>query len=203
MTRHFLRATLGQMLFSAIRLIPSESVHDTLALGFSPSSGGHIGPSTLDRPLLLWGLTLGILADFMEVLQPQTAIQLWTYPTFGAPDIRFVLWMMTFLFRQRKVRELEQGNGSEPVAVEEGLDAVSSSAVGTMKASSHHSELGTPRGERQHHGHSSCSSAVGHMLEGYYELVRRAVFVALLARFALGSGFLLILWRWYRRRRRG
>jgi hypothetical protein len=40
------------------------------------------GEGAYPSPLLLWGLTLGILADFLDMLPPHQAVQLWKYPTF-------------------------------------------------------------------------------------------------------------------------
>lgn len=210
LARVFLRAMLGQMLFSAIRLIPSESIYDSFGQGFLPETsalfdeGGlqprsipfrkrHADASTADRPLLLWGLTLGIIADFMELLPAHSAIQLWTYPTFSPPDIRAIIWGMTYSFRRRKLKEMVQGKlplDRYSVAVEEGLDAVSSFN-------------GTAPKQPKEQSHGSRSSTVGVLLDGYYNILKKAVTFAVLARCAFGFSLLLSLWRWYRRRRYG
>ena len=86
-----IRSILGKMRFSAIRLTPSESLYcSSTAEFFSPPEethqvaskssltsrfyswylGDHAGVAGNNRPLLLWGLTLGMLADFLEQLPP-------------------------------------------------------------------------------------------------------------------------------------
>lgn len=77
LVKQSLRYMLGPMTFPAIRLIPSESC------GQSPED------------LQLWGLTLGIIADFLDMFQ---AVEL-EYPTFATPDLRFILWIITYSLR--------------------------------------------------------------------------------------------------------
>ncbi|KZF20729.1 hypothetical protein L228DRAFT_249534 [Xylona heveae TC161] len=177
LTRAFFRAMLGQMVFAAVRLRPTESLYSSRAPGFLPSYDGcdegdtivpgavegrhdshdetksqaaargravgqisaepptptlstspsralakrpllttlkewwlgdHAGSANMDRPLLLWGLTLGVLADFLELLPPHDALGLWSYPTFTPWDVRFTIRVMTFFFRRRKQCELEE-----------------------------------------------------------------------------------------------
>ena len=81
---------LGQMLFRAVELVPSESVHIRFILNALPQGrtsgismanidswikswyfGNSPKTDVLRRPLLLWGLTLGITADFLGLLSPQ------------------------------------------------------------------------------------------------------------------------------------
>ncbi len=147
-----LRLMLGHMRFAAVRLTPTESLYCSSAPGFLPppsdssstsrlskvlrtfysASNPATAPST-SKPLLLWGLTLDILADFLETLPPHDALSLWTYPTFTPLDVRFMVWAVTYSFRRRIRIELEAsvgaGGGGDgpttPAAVEVGLDAVS------------------------------------------------------------------------------
>ncbi|KAH0372902.1 L-lactate dehydrogenase, partial [Aureobasidium melanogenum] len=100
-----LAGMLGKMEFSAIQLLPAESLychesptddsnHHKIApprnvlkrlLNFSRSP--VLPPPPQHRPLILWGLTLGVVADFLDLLPPHNALELWTYPTFTMPDM--------------------------------------------------------------------------------------------------------------------
>ncbi|KAI9811021.1 MAG: hypothetical protein M1832_001075, partial [Thelocarpon impressellum] len=175
--RTLLRAMLGKMQFAAVRLHPTESLN-------TPSSS----QSQPERPLNLWGLTLGILADLLDLVPSQPQLQFWTWPTFSPPDLRFVLWLLSRRFRESKRREIFLHSVGAPA--DEGY-AETTSASTTAKAEG----VGPRRTPR--------SSTVGTMLDGYYGLVRRAVVVTLLARLTLTSALLLrlSLWLWARRQR--
>ncbi|KAI9836263.1 MAG: hypothetical protein M1819_001600 [Sarea resinae] len=212
-SRGFLRAMLGQMLFSAVRLVPTESLYSSTIPGFLPEPasnsidgeasyferlmkwqpGEYGGSTSTDKPLLLWGLTLGILADFLMLLPPHDAMQLWTYPTFSRRDVRFVVWMMTYSFRRRKESELEHGEQGTTAAIEEGLDAVSAPTAEKPEVATGVVGMG-----RLGVGNSQ-SSAVGLMLEGYYDLVRKAVTVTMIGRGALVVTLATTLWIRFRR----
>lgn len=222
-TRGILRAILGQMLFAAVRLVPTESLYCSSVPGFIPDSfeehpkrasvvgrlrcwwrGDHAGPVSTERPLLLWGLTLGIVADFLEMLPPHNALDLWTWPTFSPWDVRLVLWIMSYSFRMRKLRQIGVGQVHAPAAVEEGAEAIDAPkgkppevrpgevGIGGLGAGQLYSKL------KQSHERGR-SSAVGIMLEGYYDLVRRAVFVALVLRVATGLAMSSLFIKRFRR----
>ena len=101
----------GSIKFSAIQLVPSETkvcttVHEFLNTGTGNSSQlSEPVSNPSSRPLILWGLTFGIIIDFLEMLPPYNALSLWTYPTFTSWDLRLALWMLTFSHR-RRMREL-------------------------------------------------------------------------------------------------
>ncbi|KAK4997943.1 hypothetical protein LTR28_013820, partial [Elasticomyces elasticus] len=185
--RWMLRAMLGQMLFAAIRLVPSESLY----CGTTPSNLQQdygdtmykkrsfltsylrkgFTPVPQDTPLLLWGLTLGVMADFLDLLPPHDALALWTYPTFTPWDVRLTIWAMSYGFKARKRSEIQRGHASGPpaAAVEEGLDAVAVPAV--MQGMSSEVGLGgLGSGVERRDGNGYRSSAVGTMLEGYYDI---------------------------------
>ncbi|GAB7354802.1 hypothetical protein MBLNU459_g5194t1 [Dothideomycetes sp. NU459] len=215
--RWMLRAMLGQMEFAAIRLLPSESVycHASPAeqSGKSELAGFYNDPSMLrkilernkplpdehNKPLLLWGLTLGIMADFLDLLPPYNALQLWTYPTFTPWDVRLAIWATTYKFKKRRMAILQSGQRMGPPAVEEGLDAISS------PEQSGHCDVGIPGlGSGRNHRVSPLNktifeSAIATLLEGYYDLVRKAVGVALVGR---SAAVLLAIWLFLRRRLR-
>jgi hypothetical protein len=221
-------------------------------------------------PLLLWGLTLGIFVDFTQLVAPQAAQRLWSYPTFSAPDVHFWLVLLSRAFRRRKLREVAQAAGdysgggirraagvegeagergkiaaataggreargedarratgyggdagvnsaalpSVPIAVDEGLDAVrpffsqdplhegkepreegqrqegrslASSASAPPQREPRRGEMSPAARSEEHtlptpEPRSSNTSLVGVMLDGYYDIVRRAVVAAMLAR---------------------
>lgn len=218
--RWFLRAMLGKMTFAAIRLIPSQSKYCSTIPGFVPDDEGDkagsnaltpgrsnwwnnaVASSSTDTPLLLWGLTLGIMADFLDLIPPYNAVRLWTYPTFTPYDVRFLLWTMSYRFRKNKEQVLaEYHNGQAPIVVEEGLDSIAPQTNGSADPpESGISGLGVERyysrlGQKNP---ATRSSAVGILLEGYYDIVRKTVALALGARvsaFAVLIGTLVVRYR--------
>ena len=304
----FLRHSLGSMLFSAVKLVPTETVFCPDSPGFGPEltppppqtklqslaaipatltqytksllTLSSPATSSTDRPLLLWGLTLGVIADFLELLPPHDALSLWTYPTFSAPDVRLAIWGLSYRFRTEKARKLAEarrrtgsagadGDGSGMAEIEVGMDSVPlpqgrrlsrsimeaaervaeeaepSVVIGVPLPEQHDDNMpqspqdrflakqegadveriptspppevgiaglgasqpihtgrssdGTTKRERR----SSRSSRVGFMLEGYYDIMRRAVALALLGRAAaLVAIISWIVAAWRRRRRR-
>ena len=127
-----IRWTMGRMMFSAVRLLPTESVYASSIPGFIPSEGGDnlstlsgwaqapFGvPSsnsiqrrllTFQQPLILWGLTLGVLADLLDQLPPYNAVALWKYPTFTVPDLRIIVYLMTLQFRKNTAEAFSSGS---------------------------------------------------------------------------------------------
>ncbi|KAG0131819.1 hypothetical protein HOY82DRAFT_578436 [Tuber indicum] len=75
-----LRVNLGQMEFAAVRLWPSISIFSSFSGDFL--DGTEAGGRSWDRPLLLWGLTLGVVTDFLEMLPRGERAAGWKYPTF-------------------------------------------------------------------------------------------------------------------------
>ena len=53
--------------------------------------------------LRLWGLTLGVVSDFLEAFDVDAAASLWKWPTFTHLDIRLVVWLLTRQIRRRVV----------------------------------------------------------------------------------------------------
>ena len=138
-----------------------------------------------EQPLLLWGLTLGVLADFLDLLPPHTALKLWDYPTFTPWDVRFVIWVTTYAFKQRKAREIQQIQETRPpvTAVKDRLDAVPPHDSQRLREAGIH---GLSTGVDNSFFRTELkSSAVGTMLEGYYDIVRKAVALALIGRTSL------------------
>ncbi|TAQ84346.1 hypothetical protein B7494_g7332 [Chlorociboria aeruginascens] len=138
--RTVIRSVLGKMIFSAIRLVPSESLYCSSTNEFFSTTeaktkdsigdrlynwylGDHASSPGHTRPLLLWGLTLGMLADFLDQLPPYNAVKLWDYPTFTSPDVRWVIHILTYGLKRRNEKKLYRG-GSNQTAVDNGSEAV-------------------------------------------------------------------------------
>jgi hypothetical protein len=220
---------LSKMMFAAVQLIPSESVYCSSIPGFVPEceagsngsragntkrwwKGGKGGSTATQKPLLLWGLTLGVISDFLEHIPPHKALELWTYPTFTNWDVRFTLWAMSYSFRKQKQIEMMQTPNDATAAVDEGIDAAEIPKQylpenGTAKEMQP-GEVGIGGlGVGRHWGRSkrdalgSRGSAVNSMLEGYYPIVRKAVTVALVGRVSIATALVAFLWTKYVRKR--
>lgn len=196
LVRMAVRSLMGFMQFSAVRLLPSETQRCCSVPGFLPDEknrhsllqkvkswclSNQAESGETDRPLLLWGLTLGILADFLDMLPPKNAVELWKYPTFTVPDLRLIVSILTF--NLRKHNKL-QAMGVRPNNT--ALDG-ETAAVPVTPARSNKAVDGT-------------SYAVGIMLRGYYDKLRLAIYVFLAWRMALGSAAAFTAWRFLRRR---
>ncbi|KAI5207700.1 hypothetical protein E4T38_03326 [Aureobasidium subglaciale] len=128
----------------------------------------ELQPPPQQQPLILWGLTLGVVADLLDLLPPHNALELWSYPTFTMPDVRLIIWLSTYKFRKSKRLQLEAGNLSMPPLVKEGLDAISP-PEGERNDDVGMGGLGSGRSLKGR----SFESAVGTMLEGYYACMRK------------------------------
>ncbi|KAF2128787.1 hypothetical protein P153DRAFT_376169 [Dothidotthia symphoricarpi CBS 119687] len=217
--RWFLQAMLSKMMFAAIHLMPSNSTHCAEIAGFIPpehvAEKGRIVSNTRDMlvggykevkpPLLLWGLTLGVVSDFLEHMPPHNALELWTYPTFTYWDIRFVMWAMSYSFRQQKSLELSSittTHSSTTTTSNQDLPGMGSEGVGPLFGDEKPAGevgiegLGVGRGWGQSGRAKMVSrgAAVNSMLEGYYPIVRRAVFVTLVSRVSIVA--ILGVWSW-------
>lgn len=215
--RLFLRTLLGKMQFSAIRLVPSESLYASSVQGFIPSdrkdgpaalytglATGAFGvpnssnPLSHEQPILLWGLTLGVLADLLDMLPPHNAVSLWRFPTFTPPDLQFLIWLVTYTVRKNNADELNTGtipkkaNASQKVAAgnQTAVDgttaavsmppAVSEAEPTRLAAKSEVGIGGLGVGTKTKH-------AVGKLISGYYERMNIAIVLFLLYRTATGA----------------
>lgn len=191
-TKAITRTLLGRMRFSAIRLTPSESIYCTSTAEFFPFPttitepttsllqktkkwllGTKEGPPENTKPLLLWGLTLGILADFLDQLPPHNSVKLWTYPTFTTWDAQLIIHVLTAGLRKRNQALLEVTNCT---AIDSETEAVSIER----------------KGGNEH--------AVGVKLEGYYDLMRRGVGITLFGRVTACFAVLWYVLKWHRQR---
>lgn len=198
------RATAGHMLFGGINLQPTESLYCSTDIGFIPETrspatwtesatqiissaftGGRTQHVENDRSLVLWGLTMGIMADFLEMLDIHGTSKLWYWPTFSPLDLRAMIWLLTYRFRSQKLRELTATTGRpgpNDVRVS-GFDGT------TVTTSSMRRSTGSESG-----------IAGGLLLEGYFDRLFMALYVALLARFGLTFALTAFVVRRYRRR---
>lgn len=206
-----IRSVLGKMRFSAIKLVPSESLFcSTTAEFFSPEAasksntwggrfynwylGDHAGSSEKARPLLLWGLTLGMLADFLDQLPPHNAVQLWSYPTFTSVDVRWIIDVLTGPLKRRNHGRLQGGNQT---AVDSQTEAVATGSgdnpwfIGGLSNGMKSSQKGK---------NATKSYAVGVMLEGYYDMARRGVWIAASVRLVATIAFVYYIVKRFRRR---
>jgi len=246
--RWMLSSILGKMMFAAINLTPTESIYssETPQAG-TPTDTRYVRPNRTDRlhtyifsalrgdfmnsyplppreaPLTLWGLTLGVVSDFLDAFPPHTALTLWTYPTFTPLDVRFTIWLLTHNFAQRKRAELQAGSDIPAPTSQHSPERASYGAATESVVVVHRPDetglhgLGTGLTRAD----SDRKAAVSTMLEGfvfrtcglerllpvvndrarYYDLVRRAVVVALVGRASLLFVIGVVAWRRLRRRR--
>lgn len=222
----FLQAMLSKMMFAAIRLLPTNSTHCATIPDFVSGSihradgalayiqGAWMGAEARRRdgkpPLLLWGLTLGVVSDFLEHMPPHNALELWTYPTFTHWDVRFLIWAMSYRFRKQKALEMatvassvssatmDRASGNVPVQDFPGIGSEAMGALyGKQLGEADISGLGVGTEWRQT-GRAKMiarGAAVNSLLEGYYPLVRRAVTTAVVGRLSMAALLALLAWR--------
>ncbi|RHZ55642.1 NUDIX hydrolase [Aspergillus thermomutatus] len=214
------RSLMGWMEFAAIRLQPNETLKcntttkpDTIANQSSPSifqrwktwfSTDRAASVDSTRPLLLWGLTLGILADFLDMLPPHTAVRLWKYPTFTSPDLRFLVSILTYRLRKRNMLRVRPG--ARTVVSNTAVDSKTAAlpVLPETNTKHDHNDVGIGGlGVGRYYGPSDKASdgstyAVGIMLRGYYDKLRVAVYVFLAWRIALGSMAAVYAWKFLR-----
>jgi hypothetical protein len=208
--RYLMHFLLGKMRFSAVRLIPSESLYSSSIEEFFPSEvtdkaakpslterlykwllGDHSGSLGTTRPLLLWGLTLGVLADFLDQLPPYNAVKLWSYPTFTSWDARFIIGVLTAGLKKRNQSRLLSGNQT---AIDSQTEALAPSGdisrfVGDSKDGMK-SKMGN---------NTSNSHAVGVMLDGYYDKLRTGAQITAATRVLGTLALILYIIRRFRR----
>ncbi|CAK3974536.1 nudix family hydrolase like [Lecanosticta acicola] len=238
---------LGKMQFAAIHLQPTESLHSEESPAehalqdnrFARLDARDEAENLISRirrsdlfnqyplpkkegPLLLWGLTLGVVSDFLDLIPPHNALELWSYPTFTPLDVRFTVWLLTYRFKNRKRAELQSGSefrdlrpsfGTASESYAPGNADVSASTVIVERPDETGLHgLGTGSGVGDFKGNKA---AVATMLEGfveslarltlpeitnrarYYDIVRRAVALALVGRMSAFVVLAALAWRRY------
>jgi hypothetical protein len=202
--RAALRFLLGRMRFSAVQLTPSESLFSSFTDGFIPGNAGErwgnisiskvaqaeFGLPSPSQRLLLWGLTLGVLTDLLDMLPPYNASKLWIYPNFTTPDLRAIVYLLTIRLRKNNAGELCAGTWPSQTAMDATTQAVAVSEAEPRILA------------RNDVGIGGVGSGKG--LSGYYERISVSVALFLAMRATLGSAALfwvLKLWRKRRQRR--
>ena len=203
------RFTIGWMQFPAIRLVPTESVYSSSVPGFIPEEKTKAwwwpwndSSSTPDRPLLLWGITLGVLGDFLDRLPPYTAIKLWKYPTFTPPDLRLIVTLLTYPLRKRNMLQLQAGIRGNQTAIDSQTAAlpVTTARMTTGEAgvsgiiNNNMDDDATKLDWRSSEG-GTTFHAVGILLMGYYARLRLAVAVFLVWRAVTGGVVAFFAWK--------
>ncbi|KAL4868243.1 hypothetical protein BDV12DRAFT_170020 [Aspergillus spectabilis] len=218
MARLASRTMMGYMQFSAIRLSPTE----TLQCGINLKRSLEATQTTtwLQRfksllfksqqtsnqtpPLLLWGLTLGILADFLDMLPPHTAVRLWKYPNFTAPDLRLIVNLLTYQLRKRNMHQVKFGARRRPSDTAIDGETAALPVVELEKDDRNQVGIGG-LGVGRYYGPSDKSPdraayAVGIMLRGYYQKIRLALYIFAAWRLAMGYVAAFCFWRYLRRK---
>ena len=205
-TRLILRAVVGKLLFTARTLVPTESYYSRLLSDYLPMErprrsriqsystrmhrawqGPQSPASGQDPPLILWGLTYGILANFLGLMRTNHPASMWDWPTLSPWDIRFAVWAFTYRFRAQKLeiyarrREAAAGPGKGNVEIC-GLDTQTFTASSTRQSDNVDS-----------------LDIVGEMLDGYFDRLRTAMWIALAFRLGVGTLIATLLLRRWRR----
>ncbi|QIX02423.1 hypothetical protein AMS68_007940 [Peltaster fructicola] len=216
---------LGKMMFAAINLAPTESLHSrespapqlqtqdnryarntayfslqALAKrAYTSDIFGQHPAHPPEVPLLLWGLTLGVIADFLDLLPPHNALTLWSYPTFTPLDVRLTIAVMTYRFKNRKRAELQAGTTlpGDPLDPDDKMRRAFGGVSESMVIVERPDEtgfhgLGTGLGAGEN---KSKKAAVSTMLDGYYDIVRQAVATALVGRLGVATLVGVLAWR--------
>lgn len=197
--RALFRAAGGQMMFSAVKLMPSESLFcDPVQDLEGETTVGHASKATKimtstsrlrelepRQNLVLWGLSLGMISDFLQLVDPRATQKLWSWPTFTHWDIRFYVWLLTRRFRNQKIEEdstvidLEQGSSKEQIS---GADSTTT-AISVLR-----------NGKGLQNG-----LAGAHFLDPYFENMKQAILLAIATR--LTGALALLAWVLRKRRR--
>ena len=221
-TRLAFRSLVGSMQFSAIRLKPTESLYCNSTPGFVPEDGpeprslfqrwkgwclsNQADSNDQGRPLLLWGLTLGVLADFLDMLPPHTAVQQWNYPTFTSPDLRTIVKLVTYHLRKRNTLQVKSGARRRPSNTAMDSQTAALPVTESTQSNHDHNEVGIGGlGVGRYYGPSDKDPdgrtyAVGIMLRGYYDRLRVALWIFFAWRVAIGSTAAAYAWKLLRHR---
>jgi hypothetical protein len=200
--RAVLRVLLGKMRFSAVQLVPSESLFSSATNGFilrnaiKPSSitskvaqaeFGIPMSAYVNQRLLLWGLTLGVMADLLDMLPPYNASKLWIYPNFTTPDLRAIVYLLTLRFRRNNAGDLSAGTWPSQTAADATTHAVAVSEAEPTSLLQNDIGIG--------------GIGTGKSLSGYYERISVSVALFLATRTLLGSATLFWLFKLWRKQR--
>lgn len=200
------RLMTGMMEFSALRLLPTESLYCSTTPGFLPDETSQEKPFILrrlnpwavrqapyggkNRELLLWGLTLGILADFLDLLPPHNAVDLWKHPTFTAPDLRLIVSFLTYSIRSRNATKVKAARRPSQTAADDSTMALSFEDKDDQSLDTENTNGTTVSG----HEHATAI-----LLQGYYDRLRLSLGVFAVWRLGLASVGSYYIWKTLRR----
>lgn len=197
----------GKMEFSALKLLPTESLYCSSEPGFLPDPNPQVPASLFGtlgispsgaassekaRVLLLWGLTLGVMADFLEMLPPHNAVELWKHPTFTAPDLRLLVSILTYPIRKRNAQRAKNVRRPSETAADDTTIALHLDETPAGGGNTSGSIDNDAAGGHQH--------AIGILLQGYYDRLRLAIAIFAAWRLLAGSVGAYYLFKWVRRR---
>lgn len=195
--RLLVRAVAGQLVFGAVKLQPTESSRNSTMPAAIPQDrqptflGGYMArllhstpADETDQPLILWGLTLGIVADLLEMIDRPATAKLWSWPTFSPWDIQLTIWLLNRKFQSRTIQEL-----TNTAPTSESKEAVQ---VGGIDNKTYSTSV-VQRGKRSEAGINGMM-----LLASYTARLRRAVVVALFLRLGFATAFLIFITRKYR-----
>lgn len=210
-TKRILRAMVGQLLFTARKLVPTESTYSrsisdyippgTLALPKGESAASRFrqlwqGNTPLilykEPPLILWGLTYGILANFVGLMPSDDPPGMWDWPTLSPWDIRFIIWIVTYRLRANRLKALRKLT-LPPVS----KDCPTEASLGGMDSETFTASAQSDSRPKR----LSSVDTVSEMLDGYFERLRTAIWIALAVRVGASTLIATLLFRRYRRRR--
>jgi 8-oxo-dGTP pyrophosphatase MutT (NUDIX family) len=145
------------------------SLNLTVPLGFARS---RLAPrvDTGER-LLLWGLTLSVVGDFLDMLPPHDALRQFVYPTFTAWDVRLWVWILSWNYRNAKAREAEEAFQLLDRPERDAGDMVMWAEAGKEPEKRY---FGRVRSEQR----GRRGRAAFDLLPGYYPIIRKAAVLA-------------------------
>jgi hypothetical protein len=126
------------------------------------------------------------MADFLEMLPPHNAVELWKHPTFTAPDLRLLVSILTYSIRKRNAQTAKNVRRPSETAADD-----TTIALHVEESVSENIDKDATGG----HQH-----AIGIMLHGYYDRLRVAIAIFAAWRLLAGSVGSYYLFRWVRRR---
>lgn len=194
------------MRFSATQLMPTESlwcsssflssppppsthVTKNLILGISEFTNTNPSPLPQHPPLILWGLTLGMIADFLGPLSSGVP-SFWTWPTFSSWDYRLAVWLFTCAFRASKLRELRTAGGGGNNNYRGEISTQLSGPATFCASTTSEKQAGEKDGVEEEGGQEKRISIVGKMLDGYFDRAMLAAALVLFFRLGLTIAFL-------------
>ena len=184
------------MLFSAINMTATQSVRATTKEDVEIQ--GDLQHLDEERPnLIMWGLTLSVMTDFLDLLPPHSAISLWQYPTFSAPDLAIILNWLNKPSKERTQRLRQHRPRSQKRLIRDQRRAERRAAKAEKKAADD-AEYATTVSEAVHE-ETGNMDYVGLAMLDFYAKIRPAIAITIGVRAGVVGIGLLVALRQYRR----